>query len=119
VATGAERIEWIAGGVSALVVLGMIGFFVYEAVAGSDGPPRLEVSAEPVAGEGAHLRYRVRNSGGRPAVGVTLSLTLADGSRRSVIVDEVPPRSEVEGGMYLPEASGQEVELTVDGYVDP
>ena len=26
----AERIEWIAGSVSALVVLGMIGFFVYE-----------------------------------------------------------------------------------------
>ena len=114
----AERIEWIAGSVSALVVLGMIGFFVYEAISGADGLPRLEVTVDPVdqiAG-GTHLRYLIRNEGGRAASAVTLSVTL----RRSVIVDYVPAHSQVSGGLNVPESARPgDLELTVDGYVDP
>ena len=118
----AERIEWIAGSVSALVVLGMIGFFVYEAISGADGLPRLEVTVDPVdqiAG-GTHLRYLIRNEGGRAASAVTLSVTLPDGGRRSVIVDYVPAHSQVSGGLNVPESARPgDLELTVDGYVDP
>jgi uncharacterized protein (TIGR02588 family) len=119
--TRAERIEWIGGGVSALVVLAMIGFFVWESIAGEDRFPELAVSAEPVedpAG-GAHLRYRIENSGGRAATGVMISVGLADGTRRSVIVDAVPPHSEVTGGIYVPEGLAPGAEIVVDGYVDP
>ena len=65
----AERIEWIAGSVSALVVLRMIGFFVYEAISGADGLPRREVTVDlvdQIAG-GTHLRYLIRNEGGGAA----------------------------------------------------
>lgn len=119
--TKAERIEWIAGGLSALVVLGMIGFFLQEALGGADRLPDLAVSVDPVPAEGAtQLRYRLRNDGGRAATSVTLSLTLAGGERRSVVVDEVPAHSEVTGGIQLPAGVGPaDAVLGVDGYVDP
>jgi uncharacterized protein (TIGR02588 family) len=118
---GAEQIEWIAGAFSALVVLGMIGFFVYEALFVTDRLPQLSVTLDPYQpDDGAHLRYKIANSGGRAASRVTLSLTLADGGKRSVIIDHVPAHSEISGGLYLPERSGAEdLELTVEGYVDP
>lgn len=118
----AERIEWVAGGISALVVLGMIGFFVQQAMGGGDSLPELAASVEAAEEEGGmtHLRYRVENSGGAAAVGVAVSLRLADGERRGVTIDEVPAHSAVTGGIHLPSgALGPDVEVTVDGYVDP
>jgi uncharacterized protein (TIGR02588 family) len=122
-ASRAERIEWVAGGISALAVLGMIGFFVQQAL-GGPGLPELVVSVEGVEEPGAnglaHVRYKVGNRGGQAATSVVVSVTLADGERRSVVIDEVPAQSEVTGGIHLPAgALGPALEMTVDGYVDP
>jgi uncharacterized protein (TIGR02588 family) len=120
--TNAESIEWIAGVVSALIVVGIIGFFVYEAISGANGLPRLEVTVDPIVqtADQTHLRYLIRNEGGQAASAVTLSFSLPDGARRSVIVDYVPAHSQVTGGLYVPESvRPAELELTVDGYVDP
>ena len=120
--TTAEQIEWIAGAFSALVVLAMIGFFVFEAVFMTDSLPELSVKVEPSkkTATASTCGTVIANSGGRAASRVTLSLTLDDGARRSVIVDDVPAHSEVTGGLYLPERTRPEnVDLIVEGYVDP
>jgi uncharacterized protein (TIGR02588 family) len=122
-ARAAERVEWVAGGLSALVVLAIVGFLLREAVFGADSPPELVATVE-APGAGRHLRYVVVNRGGQAAAGVTLALTVSEGGRlveeRLVIVDDVPPHSRVTGGVYLPEgAEGLTVDLAVEGYVDP
>lgn len=117
----AETIEWMLGGLSGLVVLGMIGFFVSEGLSGTDEAPLLSVHAEPAPADGeAGLRFRVENRGGQAATEVTVSLALADGARRSVVVEEVPAHSSATGGMFVPEgARADGAMFTIDGYVDP
>ena len=34
-------------------------------------------------------------------------------------LDYVPPHSRATGGLYLPDAEGLAIELTVEGYADP
>jgi uncharacterized protein (TIGR02588 family) len=117
----AQRIEWIAGAFSGLIVAGMIGFFAYEAIFAADSLPDLRVTLDPSGAEdGAALRYRIANNGDRAASRVTLSVSFPDGARRQVLVDHVPAHSEVTGGLYLPERTrSEDFELSVDGYVDP
>lgn len=57
--------EWVAAGISLLLVLGAIGFMAYEAIGAPDGPPRIHVEVDSVVagGDSYLVEVRIRNSG--------------------------------------------------------
>lgn len=64
--------EWVAAGISTLLVLGAVGFMGYEALVGPSGPPRLRIEVDSImAAQGGYLvEFRVHNSG--PATAAAL-----------------------------------------------
>ena len=117
----ADRLEWVLGAVSAAVVLAMVGYLVWQAVAETRSPARLSVA--PVAAEaGNELRFAVRNDGGRTATGVVVRLRVRAGDRlveeRRLTLDYLPAHSEATGA-FVPAPEGEAVELSVEGYLDP
>jgi uncharacterized protein (TIGR02588 family) len=119
----AQPIEWAIGIVCAFLVLAIIGFLGWQGLTHSDEPPELTIIAEgmPTAVPG-QLRFRVRNSGGRAASAVVVSAIARDQAgmetvRARLTIDYVAPGSDVSGAFMVEE--GPEVELIVEGYLDP
>lgn len=114
----AERLEWLVGAVSGLLVAGLVGYLVWEGLSAGRTPPRLSVRAEPAPG--GELRFTIRNDGGQTATAVALSLRLEDGGERRLVVDYVPGHSEASGGFVLPDGvAADTARMTVEGYLDP
>ena len=67
-------VEWIVGGLACAAIAGLIGFLVFQALAGNASPPRLSVTVEAIErdGIGAVVRIAVRNHGDRAAAGVAV-----------------------------------------------
>jgi uncharacterized protein (TIGR02588 family) len=117
------RLEWLAAGVSALVVLGLVAALAREALGPADAPPALRVTLEPPRLEGgtAHLRFRVENAGGRAATAVSVALDPGGGhAPLRVVVDYVAPGSAATGGFMLrADAAMAGAAARIEGYVDP
>lgn len=106
------RLEWLAAVLSALVVIGLAGTLLMEALNGSETPPELSVTLEPPVAEGQNLHLRF-------TVGAALIVGEGRPSRR-VTIDYVPPRSEVTGGFYVdPDEMSPGPVAVIEGYVDP
>jgi uncharacterized protein (TIGR02588 family) len=122
----AERIEWIIGGVSAAVVVAMIGFILYQALAVAVLRPELSVVAEgvvPTAG-GFMVEFRAVNGGDATAAAVKVEGRLSSGERtveaREVTLDYVPRRSEQKGGLIFRNDPRQyRLEMDAQGYMEP
>jgi uncharacterized protein (TIGR02588 family) len=111
-------VEWVLGILCGAVVLALVGYLGWQGLRGADGPPVLSVEAQPAPpGE---FRFTVRNTGGRTATAVALSLRLGEGVERRLVVDYLPPHSQASGGFVLPAgvAAGAG-EVVVEGYLDP
>jgi uncharacterized protein (TIGR02588 family) len=123
---GAERVEWIVGGVSAVVVVGMIGFILYQALAAGVLRPELTVVADgivPTAG-GFVVEFRAVNSGNATAAAVKVEGRLSSGERTveasEVTLDYVPRRSEQKGGLIFRNDPRQyRLEMDAKGYMEP
>ena len=122
----ADRVEWALGFAAAAVVAGLVGYLVYEGLAGSRTLPVLVVETLPAAPNDprGQVRFVVRNDGGQTATAVGLSLELRDGSgavagTRRLTLDYLPGHSEATGGFVLPEGMDWTAEIVVDGYLDP
>lgn len=123
----AARIEWALGILSAAVVLALVGYLAYAALAPSSTLPQLRAEVVPAApGEAAaHLRFVVRNDGSQTATSVAVAVVLrgSDGNivgERRIVIDYLPGHSEATGGFVLPGgAEALSPELVVEGYLDP
>ena len=116
-----DRVEWIAGAVSAVLVLSMLGYLIMLGVRGSNADPELEVIEVP--GSAGQMRFAVLNRGGRTASNVTVALQLATDTgapeRRSLTIDFVPAHSQVSGAFLLDPAELATARLIVESYLDP
>jgi uncharacterized protein (TIGR02588 family) len=108
------------------LVLGSIGFMLYEAAAGDSSPPDVTVRVDSIAPSrnGFLVRFRVINEGGSTAEGLTVEGELRKGTESvetsNTTVEYVPSHSEREGGLYF-SIDPQQYELRVraKGYEKP
>jgi uncharacterized protein (TIGR02588 family) len=121
-----NRLEWAVFGVGFILVLGTVGFLVWDAATARDSPPDLAVTlgAPERRGEGWAVPVTVRNRGQETAeeARVEVVLELPGGEREEAELDFafVPRGSKREGWVQFlhPPASGR---LTgrVTGYEQP
>ncbi|MEC5292714.1 TIGR02588 family protein [Aurantimonas sp. C2-6-R+9] len=119
-------IEWIVGGISAVVVLAMIGFILFEAFSATGRTPRLAVTAgrtETMA-NGFRIGFRAFNGGDAAAAEVTVEGSLMDGEETvetsEVTLDYVPGHSERRGALLFSKYPGQyRLELNAKSYREP
>ena len=120
-------LEWIAGGLGAVLTLAMIGFLGWEAYQSpADAPPAVEVSLRDIvpAGEGFVAEIAAVNLSSETAAAVDVEGVLSrDGrevERSQVTLDYVPGDSERRGGLFFAEdPSAYELELRALGYAVP
>lgn len=109
--------------VSGCLVFAMVGYLVHAVLFVTPAPVSLSVVAT-APDKAGHVRFTVRNEGGRTASNVHVSLLLQDGARfvdrRTVQIDYVPPHSEISGGLLLqPDEFALDRTFVVEGYMDP
>jgi uncharacterized protein (TIGR02588 family) len=120
-------LEWIAGGVGAVLTLAMIGFLGWEAYQSpADAPPAVEVSLRDIvpAGEGFVAEIAAVNHSPETAAAVDVEGVLRrDGrevERSQVTLDYVPGDSERRGGLFFSQdPRDYDLELRALGYAEP
>ncbi|HYR10324.1 MAG TPA: TIGR02588 family protein [Longimicrobium sp.] len=121
-----SRWEWVAAAVSTALVLGVVGYLLYDAVARPRTPPSLRVSADTVLQvDGLWLvEFRATNAGHETAAAVKIEgeLMQADSSVESseAVLDYVPGRSVRHGGLFFRhDPRAYRLELRAHGYQEP
>jgi uncharacterized protein (TIGR02588 family) len=119
-------LEWIVGGLGALLVAAAIADLVYNALTRGEAPPDFRVEAERVLDlPNAYLvQFRVFNQGGSAAAAVTIEGELVgpDGTAEvsEAVLDYLPPRSDREGGLlFASDPRAGALSLRAKGYVKP
>jgi uncharacterized protein (TIGR02588 family) len=119
-------LEWVVGGLGALLVGGAIAVLVYNSFTRDRSPPDFRLEAERVLDlQNAYLvHFRAFNQGGSAAAEVTIEGELVgpDGTTEvsEVVLDYLPPRSDREGGlMFERDPRAGELRLRAKGYAKP
>lgn len=117
---------WGIGLLGLILVLGSIGFALYEAIAGDSSPPDVKVQVEGVieAQNGFLVEFRVLNEGGRTAAGLTVEGELRDGTdiveTSETTLEYVPSHSERTGGLFFSQDPREyDLQLRAKGYETP
>ncbi|MFC3073700.1 TIGR02588 family protein [Shinella pollutisoli] len=118
----AHWVEWLAGGVSALLVAALLGWLAWDALQYRQDPPAFTVDVVSVTPEsgGWRVAFEVRNTASTAAAGVEVRGTLSGGESADVTFDYVAARSGEKGALFFrgdPRAGG--LALAVAGYADP
>jgi uncharacterized protein (TIGR02588 family) len=121
-----SRWEWVAAAVSTLLVLAVVGYLLYDAVARPRTPPALTVRADTVLkADGLWLvRFRAENRGHETAAGVKVQGELMEGERMveasEAVLDYVPGESVRRGGLFFrADPRAYRLELRAHGYQEP
>lgn len=117
---------WGIGLVGLLLVLGSIGFALYEAIAGDASPADVTVEVVKIlpAEDGFLVEFRVANEGGTTAAGLTVEGELRNGAEiveaSDTTVEYVPSHSERKGGLFFTlDPSQYDLQLRAKGYETP
>ncbi|MBL8544982.1 MAG: hypothetical protein JNL81_00875 [Hyphomonadaceae bacterium] len=115
-------LEWLTGGVGAIVFCAMLGVLVAAGADGAGGPPNIQVSVERIAPTraGYVVEFEAENSGDQTAAAVDILAELASGETARAHIDYLPPHSVRRGGVFFerdPRAGA--VSLRAEGYADP
>ena len=109
------------------LVVGAIGFMLYEAAAGDSSPPDVTVRVDSIlpTRNGYLVRFRAINEGGSTAEGLTVEGRLLRNGTEAVensntTIEYVPAHSEREGGLFFTSDPRQyELQLRAKGYEKP
>ena len=119
-------LEWIVGGLGAVLVGGAIAFLVYHSLTRDQTPPDVRVVAQRVLDlqNGYLVQFRAFNQGGSAAAELTIEGELAgpDGNTEvsEAVLDYLPPRSDREGGLvFSRDPRAGQLSLRVKGYARP
>jgi uncharacterized protein (TIGR02588 family) len=119
-------LEWIVGGLGAVLVAGAIGFLLYHSQARDQTPPEFRLEAERVLDlQNAYLvQFRAFNEGTSAAAAVTIEgeLVSPDGTAEvsEAVLDYLPPRSDRAGGLlFQSDPRAGELSLRAKGYAKP
>jgi uncharacterized protein (TIGR02588 family) len=118
--------EWIVAALSALLVLGVIGFLIYDGLGSPKTPPdvRVEVDSIQQAGPGFLVLLRARNMGNNTAADVIIEGELMTDSGRvetsETVIDYVPAGGEQRAGLYfIRDPRKAKLRLRAHGYREP
>lgn len=118
--------EWIVAAVSAVLVLGVVGYLTYDGVRHPDTPPDVTVEVDSIrsAGPGYLVLIRAVNRGRTTAADVILEGELrADTGRvefSQAMVDYVPAGGEQGAGLYFTRDPRQlRLQVRAHGYREP
>lgn len=118
--------EWIAAGLGLALTLAVLGYSLWEGVAGANGPPVLTVAPEGVVEtEGGYVApIRVRNTGGETAASVEVRGELVVAGQppeeRRATFAYVPAGGEIAGGLvFVGDPRLGRLALSVEGYETP
>lgn len=121
-----SRWEWVAAAVSTLLVLGVVGYLLYDAVARPRTPPSIRVAADTVLHSGGLwlVEFRATNAGHETAAGVKIEGELMRGDSAvessEAVLDYVPGRSVRHGGLFFRrDPRAYRLELRAHGYQEP
>jgi uncharacterized protein (TIGR02588 family) len=119
-------LEWIVGGLGAVLVGGAIAFLVYHSLTRDQTPPDVRVVTQRVLDlqNGYLVQFRASNLGGSAAAELTIEGELAgpDGATEvsDVVLDYLPPRSDREGGLvFSRDPRIGQLSLRATGYAKP
>ena len=121
----APLLEWVVGGLGAIIFFGMLAVLIATGVSSRASPPSINVEVERVtAVEGGYvLEFTARNESDVTAADIAVVAELRAGEEtqhREARFDYLPPRSERQGGFFFesdPRAGA--LELRAEGYNEP
>jgi len=118
-------LEWVAGGIGAVLFLGCLSIMVWNALT-PRSLPSLSASVGQVTQQanGFTAEFTLHNSGRSTAANVTVLATLKQGSeeveQHEAMIDFVPPLSERKGGIFFKhDPRSGELTIEAQGYSDP
>ncbi len=121
-----SRWEWMAAAVSTLLVLGVVGYLLYDAVGRPRTPPAVTVRADTVVKAGGVwlVRFRAENHGHETAAAVKVYGELKEGGQAveasEAVLDYVPGGSVRRGGLFFrADPRAYRLELRALGYQEP
>jgi len=121
-----SRWEWVAAAVSTALVLAVVGYLLYDAVARPRTPPSVQVRADTVLqADGLWLvRFQARNRGHETAAALKVEGELMQGDSSvetsEAVLDYVPGRSVRYGGLFFRrDPRAYRLELRAHGYQEP
>ena len=124
--SGPRKIEWVLGAVSALLVIGLIGFIVRDALRSGPSGPQLSLVIERIVPMQRLFRveFRALNAGDATAAEVRVQGTLGSAAGiievTEVTLDYVPAQSSATGGLlFKNDPARYRLELTPRGYRAP
>ena len=107
---GPSKAEWIVGAIAAVLILGGIGFLVYQAWTRASLPPIVTVETKrilPQKARGYVVEFVARNDGGMTARGLAVEGRLLEGKggkeveKSSTTLTWVPAHAERQGGLFF------------------
>lgn len=121
-----SRWEWVAAAVSTALVLAVVGYVLYDAVARPQTPPSVTVRADSVlVADGLWLvEFEARNHGHLTAAAVKVQGELMEGDSAvetsEAVLDYVPGESVRHGGLFFTrDPRAHQLRLRALGYQEP
>jgi uncharacterized protein (TIGR02588 family) len=118
--------EWILGGIGAVLFLSAIAFLTVEGLRGDDRPDAISFRVEEIIpmNDAFLVRYSAQNSGTQTLADLQVRAEVFDGT---TVVDEaegtldfLPGQSQRSGGFYLREDPKKyRLEIRAEGYQEP
>lgn len=118
--------EWSAAGLGLILTLAVVGYSLWEGLAGDDGPPELEVETQPAqaVAKGHAVPIVVRNSSHSTAAAVEVRGVL---EQAGAVVEErratfayVPGGGEARGGLVFErDPRAFTLRVAAEGYEEP
>ena len=124
--TQSPVLQWMAAGLGLVLVLIVLGYSVWEVLAGNGEPPQLSVVADkPTASRSGHtVPIVVRNDSTATAAAVEVVGVLEQSGvaveERHAALAYVPGKGEARGGLVFErDPAGYTLKVTVEGYEEP
>ncbi len=119
-------VEWATGGLSALLVLAMVGVIAWEALTDKRTPPELDVrlTSRFQVADGYRVTFDISNRSTTTAASVVVRGEILDGGEAleavDVTFDYVPAESKSSGAILFSQDPGsRDVRIRALGYTDP
>lgn len=119
-------LEWIVAAVGLILVVGTIGFMMYEGLGSENAPPNFTAKIERIdaVNSGYLVLFSIANAGDQTASGVNVEGELKNGGesveKSDVTFDYAPSNSETKGGLFFKNDPKQfQIEIRAKGYVEP
>lgn len=119
-------LEWVLGGLGAVLFIGAVSFLFYEGLQGQDAPGGLKLRVDEVARvQGGYVvEFSAYNGGTRTLMDLHVTAHLLEGEAEietaEAALDYLPGRSSQHGGFYLRRnPDDYRLELRAGGYQEP